>query len=120
MYRCKYHFEILTFHSFFFSRKASKNQYSRLLYERIKIVPSALLHIGRRCDGGGKEQQNIREGKKRRKGGPCHDWPKLVNIDRTFSSSSKDLSLIVYWMLLVTIVTINLAQSIYRVIMLLP
>lgn len=124
MYRCKYHFEILTFHSFFFLslRKASKNQYYCVYFtSELKLFLPALLQvIGKRCDGGGggKEQQNIQRREETEEGWP--DWPKLVNIDRTFSSTPKDLSLIVYWMLLVTIVSINLAQSIYRVIILLP
>lgn len=75
MYRCKYHFEILTFHSFFFLslRKASKNQYYCVYFtSELKLFLPALLQvIGRRCDGGeGRNNRIFREGKKRRKGGP--------------------------------------------------
>lgn len=73
MYRCKYHFEILTFHSFFFLslRKASKNQYYCVYFtSELKLFLPALLQvIGKRCDGGGGREGTTEYSEKGRNGG---------------------------------------------------
>lgn len=92
----------------------------RLLYERIKIVPHALLHIGRRYEEG-KGGRRTTEYPRRNQEGWCVTIRLLMQTSEyrsnlsSSSSSSKDLSLIIYAIVdaVVTIVSINLVISSY-------
>lgn len=92
----------------------------RLLYERIEIVPRALLHIGRRCEEG-KGGRRTTEYPRRNQEGWCVTIRLLMQTSEyrsnlSSSSSSKDLSLIIYAIVdaVVTIVSINLVISSYN------